>query len=66
MKPKQKIYITGGAATPFIGKHHPDFIWKGHPDYGKRQNPTLEEIIRKVGIEAMENVGVKGGILTAA
>lgn len=60
MKPKQKIYVTGGTVTPFIGKYHPDFIWKGHPDYGKLQNPTLEEIICKVGIEAMEDVGVRG------
>lgn len=43
MKFRRKIYMVGGALTPFIGKMHPDFIWKKHPDFGTRENPTLEE-----------------------
>jgi len=43
MKPIRRVFVVGGAVTPFIGKKHPDFVWKGHPDFGKRDNPTLEE-----------------------
>jgi acetyl-CoA acyltransferase len=41
----RRAYVVGGHTTPFIGKHNPDFIWKGHPDFGKRENPTIEELI---------------------
>lgn len=41
----RRAFIVGGAHTPFTGKGHPDFIWKGHPDFGKRDNPTLEDLL---------------------
>lgn len=59
MKFRRKIYVVGGAHTPFVGKHSPDFIWKGHPDFGKRENPTLEELIHQVVHSALESTGVK-------
>ena len=58
MKPKQRIFVVGGALTPFIGKFHPDFIWKGHEDFGKRENPTLEDYVVNSIREALENTGV--------
>lgn len=59
MKFRRRIFLVGGALTPFIGKMHPDFIWKKHPDFGKRENPTLEEHLTRAIREALENTGVK-------
>ncbi len=61
MRPKQRIFVVGGALTPFIGKYHPDFIWKKHPDYGEKENPTLEEYLVKAIREALETTGVDAG-----
>lgn len=58
MKLERKVYLAGGAHTPFIGKFHPDFIWKGHADFGKRENPTLEDYTRKPALEALHEAGV--------
>jgi acetyl-CoA acyltransferase len=58
MKFRRKIYVVGGALTPFIGKMHPDFIWKKHPDFGTRENPTLEEHLSTAIREALANTGV--------
>ncbi len=58
MKPTRKIYLAGGAHTPFLGKHHPDFIWKGHPDFGRRENPTLEQHLHRAALEALRVCGV--------
>lgn len=58
MKFRRKVYLVGGAITPFIGKMHPDFIWKRHPDFGKRENPTLEESLSGAIRQALENTGV--------
>ena len=54
----RRVFIVGGAHTPFIGKHHPDFIWKRHPDFGKRQNPTYEELLKSAVSDAIEDSGV--------
>jgi len=43
MSQSRRVFLVGGAHTPFLGKGHPDFVWKNHPDFGKRENPTLEE-----------------------
>ena len=42
----RRVFIAGGALTPFTGKGHPDFIWKRHPDFGVKENPTLEELLQ--------------------
>lgn len=55
MKFRRKIYLVGGALTPFIGKMHPDFIWKKHPDFGTRENPTLEEDLSAVIRKALDD-----------
>ena len=60
MKPNRSVYVAGGAITPFTGKFHPDFIWKGHPDFGKRENPTIEELIHTVAKKTLEETGVEG------
>ncbi len=59
MRPARPVYILGGAHTPFIGKFRPDFIWKGHPDFGSRQNPTLEDHLRRAAREAMTAAAVE-------
>ena len=58
MVPNRRVFIVGGATTPFIGKNHPDFVWKRHPDFGKRENPTLEETLHLAVREALEDAGV--------
>ncbi|MCI0343159.1 MAG: hypothetical protein L0216_18775 [Planctomycetales bacterium] len=54
MKPARRVFVLGGAHTPFIGKFHPDFIWKGHPEFGKRTNPTLEQHLRTAVRKALD------------
>ncbi|MFT4704129.1 MAG: acetyl-CoA acyltransferase [Bradymonadia bacterium] len=63
MVPRRRVFIVGGAITPFIGKHSPDFIWKRHPDFGKRENPTLEETMHQATAEALENSGVDASMI---
>lgn len=53
----RKVFVAGGAITPFLGKGHPDFIWKRHPDFGQRENPTLRELLTSAVTQAAENVG---------
>ncbi|MBT3218860.1 MAG: hypothetical protein HN348_07190 [Proteobacteria bacterium] len=55
---KRRVFVVGGHTTPFIGKRHPDFIWKRHPDFGKRNNPTIEELITTSVLGAFESTGV--------
>ncbi len=54
----RRVFIVGGAHTPFIGKHHPDFIWKRHPDFGVRENPTYEEHLKSAVTDAIADSGV--------
>lgn len=54
----RKVFLTGGAHTPYIGKHHPDFIWKRHPDFGKRDNPSYDELIKSAVDGTIEDTGV--------
>jgi acetyl-CoA acetyltransferase len=54
----RRVFVVGGAHTPFIGKGHPDFIWKNHPDFGKRENPTIEEHLRSAVHKAIGETGV--------
>ncbi len=53
----RRVFLLGGAHTPFLGKGHPDFIWKNHPDFGKRDNPTLEEHLRAAVQASIETTG---------
>ncbi|MFZ5480700.1 MAG: thiolase C-terminal domain-containing protein [Myxococcota bacterium] len=57
MSSLRRVFVVGGAHTPFIGKGHPDFIWKNHPDFGKRENPTLEEHLRSAVAAALAETG---------
>lgn len=54
----RRVFVLGGAHTPFIGKGHPDFVWKNHPDFGKRENPTLEQLLTQAVGAALEATGV--------
>lgn len=40
-----RVFVLGGYTTPFLGKGNPNFIWKKHPDFGKRDNPSLKDMI---------------------
>lgn len=59
MKPHRRVFVLGGAHTPFIGKHHPDFIWKKHPDFGTRENPTLDEHLGSAITAALSDAGIE-------
>jgi acetyl-CoA acyltransferase len=54
----RRVFLLGGAHTPFIGKGHPDFIWKNHPDFGKRENPGLEELLASAVNDTFTTTGV--------
>ena len=54
----RRVFLVGGANTPFIGKGHPDFIWKNHPDFGKRDNPDLEQTLANAVNAAIAFTGV--------
>ncbi len=53
----RRVFIIGGAHTPYIGKGHPDFIWKNHPEFGKRENPSLEDLLAKAVVDAFAATG---------
>jgi acetyl-CoA acyltransferase len=54
----RRVFLVGGAHTPFLGKGHPDFIWKNHPDFGKRENPTLEQFLSSAVNDTIATTGV--------
>ena len=58
MSNTRRVFIVGGANTPFIGKGHPDFIWKRHPDFGVKENPDLEALLKAAVDGAIEDTGV--------
>lgn len=55
-----RVFIVGGHITPFIGKGSKLFIDKKHPDFGKKQNPTLEQILATTVEKTLESTGVLG------
>jgi len=58
MSNSRRVFIAGGALTPFIGKGHPDFIWKRHPDFGVKENPTLDELLKAAVDGAIADTGL--------
>ncbi len=52
----RRVFVAGGAITPFLGKGHPDFIWKRHPDFGQRENPTLREHLTSAVTQAADKL----------
>lgn len=66
MTPRRRVFIVGGAITPFIGKFHPDFIWKGHADFGERENPTIEEHLTRAITEAFTDAKIEGSVIERA
>lgn len=63
MRPHRRVFVVGGAITPFIGKKHPDFIWKRHPDFGRRENPTLDEHLGRAVEEALTSSSVDPAVV---
>ena len=66
MKPRRPVFLPGGAHSPYLGKHHPDFIWKGHPDHGKRSNPSLEDHLAMAARGALERTGTRAADIDRA
>jgi acetyl-CoA acyltransferase len=58
MSSTRRVFLVGGAHTPFLGKGHPDYIWKNHPDFGKRDNPTLEQFLKSAVDDTIATTGV--------
>jgi acetyl-CoA acyltransferase len=55
MRPRQPVYVLGGAHTPFLGRAHPDFV---SPRDSRRRNPTLEEHLHRSIRDALSVTGV--------
>jgi len=53
----RRVFVVGGTNTKFTGKGHPDFIWKRHPDFGKRENPTIHELLKQAVMGALADTG---------
>jgi len=51
----RRVFVAGGASTPFIGRGSPDFIGPKHDEYGKRSNPTLEQLLQQAVHSAFEH-----------
>ena len=58
MKPQRRVFVVGGAHTPYLGKGPPDFIWKKHPDFGVRDNPSIEDHMKSAMDATFELTGV--------
>jgi hypothetical protein len=50
----RRVFVAGGASTPFIGRGSPDFIGPKHPQFGKRSNPTIEQQLQQAVHAAFE------------
>jgi hypothetical protein len=50
----RRVFVAGGASTPFIGRGSPDFIGAKHPQYGKLSNPTIEQLLQQAVHTAFE------------
>jgi acetyl-CoA acetyltransferase len=56
LKPHRRVFVVGGASTPYIGKARPEFVpHKNATD--EHRNPTLEELMRASVLEAFETSG---------
>lgn len=66
MKPSRRVFVVGGAHSPFLGRGRPEFIWKGHPEFGVKSNPTLEDHMRIAAMGAFEVTGVAPGAIEKA
>ncbi|MCP4803961.1 MAG: hypothetical protein GY913_08990 [Proteobacteria bacterium] len=62
----RRVFIAGGAHTPFLGKGSPDFIWKRHPDFGTRENPTLREHLTSAVTMAAKDAGADPAVVDKA
>ena len=54
----RRVFIAGGAHTPFTGKGHPDFIWKRHPDFETKKNPTYKQLLASAVDETIATTGL--------
>ena len=54
----RRTFIIGGSVSPFLGKGNPAFIDKRHPDFGKKENPTLEQLITQSINETLSSSSV--------
>eukprot|EP00004_Rigifila_ramosa_P014760 TRINITY_DN3383_c0_g1_i1.p1 TRINITY_DN3383_c0_g1~~TRINITY_DN3383_c0_g1_i1.p1 ORF type:complete len:433 (-),score=73.28 TRINITY_DN3383_c0_g1_i1:32-1330(-) len=66
MSTPRRVFLLGGAITPFLGKGHPDFVAPGHPLHGKQGNPTLEDCITNAVLQALESTGTPPSVVQRA
>jgi len=55
----RRVFVVGGHTTRFLGKGNPAFIWKKHPDFGKKENPSLRDMLVESVQGALKSVGPK-------
>lgn len=58
MKPQRRVFVIGGAHSPFLGKPRKDFVTHRHPEHGKRHNPGLEDHLAVAVRGAFATTGV--------
>mmetsp|Transcript_117699 Transcript_117699/g.333011 ORF Transcript_117699/g.333011 Transcript_117699/m.333011 type:complete len:420 (+) Transcript_117699:50-1309(+) len=62
----RRVFVVGGFTTRFIGKGNPHFIWKKHPDFGKRENPSLRDMMTESVKGALSSTGVSAAQIDRA
>lgn len=66
MSSARRVFVAGGHTTPFLGKGNPNFIWKKHPDFGKRDNPSLRDMLTTAVNGAIASVTSSTGLSLSA
>lgn len=58
MKPQRRVFVVGGAQTPFLGRARPEFVSFRDVQAGEGRNPTAEEHLRDAVAGAFDATGV--------
>ena len=58
MRPRNRIFVLGGAHTDFLGRARPEFVHPRHPEWGQRSNPSLEQHLSAATHATLETTGV--------
>lgn len=58
MKPARRIFVVGGAQTPFLGRARPEFVSFKDVRAGKGRNPSAEDHLQAAVRSAFEVTGV--------
>ncbi len=58
MKPQRRVFVVGGAQTPFLGRARPEFLSFRDTRKGLGRNPSAEEHLRAAVLGALSATGV--------